>query len=82
MRRLAALLAFACTAALAQNSDTEAQLGRGYLYSEGVGANAVEALKWFDRAVQQNHEGAGFFLAILYHKSIGAHCDLRAALTK
>jgi hypothetical protein len=58
--------------AKAENGDVDAQykLGRMYEYGEGVAPNAVEARKWYQKAVDQGHPGAQYRITQM---NVGSH---------
>jgi hypothetical protein len=45
---------------LAEQDDVEAQLQLGFMYGNGVGVpkNDAQAVKWFHKAAEQDHEDA------------------------
>ena len=62
--------------------DAEAQFNLGVKYADGLGVpkDAVEAVKWYRKAADQNHAHAQYNLGFMYDKGLGVPKDAAEAV--
>lgn len=67
---------------LAEQGDAKAQVGLGYLYSEGEGVpeDDEEAVKWYRLAAEQGHASAQYNLGFMYANGEGVTEDDKEAV--
>lgn len=64
----------------AEQDDPEAQFYLGVLANQGDGANATEAVGWFQKAAQAGHAKAQYNLALAYERGLGVLRNRKAAI--
>ena len=57
--------------ALLGDSDAQYNLGKAYLYGEGIATDPVEAIRWFYLSFNRNNVNAMFALAVCYEEGLG-----------
>ena len=57
--------------ALLGDADAQYNLGKAYLYGEGIAIDPAEAVRWFDLSVRQNNADAMFALAVCCEEGLG-----------